>query len=332
MSRRISLPVIPAAFFGMVLGLAGLSTSWRVAHTVWGLPAIVGEILAAIAIVVWAVVAVLYAAKWLAARSDAVTEAFHPVQCCFIGLAGVATMLVAGLLKPYAFGLAATTFILGATWTVAFAVWRTGELWKGGREKAASTPVLYLPTVAGGFVAATIASAFGHPDWGQLALGAATFSWLAIESVIVHRFFTAAEMPVTLRPTMGVQLAPGPVGAVAFISAYPGDPTFFAHALIGYGLLQALVLIRLMSWIREGGFSASFWAFTFGATALSTAPLLLLARGESGMISWIAPVTFAAANVLVVAVAIGTIRLAVQGKLVAKSVSLGKPPLTSIPT
>jgi hypothetical protein len=40
---RIKVPVVPASFFGMVIGLAGLGTAWRWAHQVWGLPAVVGE-------------------------------------------------------------------------------------------------------------------------------------------------------------------------------------------------------------------------------------------------------------------------------------------------
>lgn len=329
MSLRTRLPVAPAAYFGMVLGLAGLSNAWRAAHTVWALPAFVGESLAVLAIAVWALLVGLYAFKWALAREDALTEAFHPVQCCFIGLAGVSTMLVAGLVRPYAEGVAALIFAAGVVWTVAFAVWRTGELWRGGREKAATTPVLYLPTVAGCFVAATISGAMGHADWGQLALGGGAFSWLAIESVIIHRLYTSPEMPAALRPTLGVQLAPAPVAAVAFISVYPGDPMFIAHGLIGYGLLQGAVLLRLTPWLREGGFSPAFWAFSFGATALATAPLLLISRGDTGMIDWVAPVTFGAANLLVLVVAAGTLRLALIGKLFPKHVPIGKPPATT---
>jgi hypothetical protein len=37
---RVKVPVVPASFFGMVIGLAGLGTAWRWAHQVWGLPAV----------------------------------------------------------------------------------------------------------------------------------------------------------------------------------------------------------------------------------------------------------------------------------------------------
>ncbi len=195
---------------------------------------------------------VLFALKWLVGRDEALAEAAHPVQCCFIGLAGVATMLVAGGLLPYARGAALALFAVGAVFTVAFAAWRTGGLWRGERDEAATTPVLYLPSVAGCFVTATIAAALGYADWGQLAFGAGLFSWLAIESVLVRRLYNATSLAGALRPTMGVQLAPPAVGAVAYISVMPGPPDLMAHALIGYGLLQALILLRMVA-VDPGG-------------------------------------------------------------------------------
>jgi hypothetical protein len=51
---RIKVPVVPASFFGMVIGLAGLGTAWRWAHQVWGLPAVVGEAIIWLSVTVWA--------------------------------------------------------------------------------------------------------------------------------------------------------------------------------------------------------------------------------------------------------------------------------------
>ena len=84
------------------------------------------------------------------------------------------------------------------------------------------------------------------------------------------------------------------------------------HAFLGYGLLQALVLVRLLPWIRQEPFAASYWAFTFGATALAVAPLRMIERGDSGAIAALAPLIFVAANVVVGLVAIGTIALLVS--------------------
>jgi tellurite resistance protein len=306
---------VPASFFGLVLGLAGLGNAWRAAHQVWGVPAAVGEVLMLVAAAVWVVLVGLYGLKWIVNRPVARSELDHPVQCCFVGLAGVATMLVAGGAMPYSKSLAEFLFGLGALFTLVFAVWRTGGLWHGGRGPADTTAVLYLPTVAGSFVTGTLAAALGHPDWGQLAFGAGLFSWLAIESVLLHRLLTAPELPAPLRPTLGIQLAPAPVGAVCYLSVTQGAPDWFAHALVGYGLLQAAILLRLLPWIWSGTFTPAYWAFTFGATALATAPLRLLQRGDMAAIATVAPVVFVGANLVVVAIAVATVWLGVRGRL-----------------
>jgi tellurite resistance protein len=309
---------IPAAFFGIVLGLAGLGGSWRAAHRVWGVPAGIGEALMLVATLVWAALVALTAAKWIAARDEALAEMRHPVQCCFVGLIGVATMLVAGAALPYARDLAWVLFVLGSLFTLGFAVWRTGQLWHGERDHGATTAVLYLPAVAGSFVAGSTAAAFGYPDWGQLAFGAGFFTWLAIESVLLHRLYTEPGLPVALRPTLGIQLAPPVVGAVAYLATTSGVPDMLVRAMFGYGLLQALLLLRLLPWIAEQPFAPSYWAFSFGATALATAPILMVERGATGAVATLAPAVFLLVNVVILVLAIGTLRLAIQGRLLPR--------------
>ena len=300
----MKIPTIPASFFGSVLGLAGLGGSWRAAHDAWGLPVWPGEAFYAVAGVTWFVLLLLYVGKWLNARAAAVEEAFHPVQCCFIGLVGVATMLVGAGALPYWRPLAIVLIAAGGLFALGFAMWRTGELWKGGRDPATTTPVLYLPTVAGSFVSAASLGALGHPDWGQAFFGAGLFSWLAIESVLIHRLLTVDPLPPPLRPTLGIQLAPAPVGALAYLSVVQGPPDLLAHALLGYAVLQALVLVRLLPWITKQPFAPSYWAFTFGATASASTALKLVARGDAGPSAAIAPIAFVAANIVVGFVAV----------------------------
>ena len=82
-----------------------------------------------------------------------------------------------------------------------------------------------------------------------------------------------------------------------------------ARALVGYGLLQALLLVRMLPWILRQPFAPSYWALTFGATALATAPLRLIEHGEAGAVATVAPYLFVAANLTVALIAFGTLRL-----------------------
>ncbi|HEY4252560.1 MAG TPA: dicarboxylate transporter/tellurite-resistance protein TehA [Roseomonas sp.] len=305
----------PASYFGMVLGLAGLGNAWRAAAQAWQWPASVAGLIYVIAGVVWLGLTILYVAKAFLAPAKLAAEAAHPIQCCFIGLAGVSTMLIAGALVPnWAFG-AQILFALGFVFTLGFGVWRTGGLWHGERDAGSATAVLYLPTVAGSFVSATVFGALGYPDWGQLAFGAGLLSWFAMESVLLQRLLTGPETPIPLRPTLGIQLAPAPVGATAYLAVGGGTPDVVAHALLGYGLLQLLILIRLSPWVAKAGAVPALWAFSFGATALATAPLRLVAHGDTGAIATLAPILFVAANLFVAALVILTLSLLARGKM-----------------
>jgi tellurite resistance protein len=308
-------PSVPASFFAMVLGLAGLGNDWRAATSAWHAPAAIGETLMAAATLVWAILVALYALKWLYRRAEAIAEALHPVQCCFIGLGGVSTMLIALAVLPYSRPIAWVLFIAGGAFTLGFAVWRMGGLWLGGRDPAATTPVLYLAAAAGGFVAAAGFAVFGYPEWGQLAFGAALLTWFAIESVLLHRLYTLPEMQAALRPTLGIQLAPPTVGAAAYYAVNGNHADLIVNALLGYGILQALILLRLLPWLLKAPFTASYWAFTFGAAALAATPLRMIAHGDTGPATQLAPVLFIAANLTIGLIALGTIRLLLQGRL-----------------
>jgi tellurite resistance protein len=314
-SAGTRLPVLPAAAFGIVLGVVGLAGSWRVATGYWGVSPIVNEAIGVTGAAIWLALIVCYALKWIVFRHDALQELEHPVQCCFVGLVGVTTMLVATVALPLSYGMANALFWLGFAWTALFALWRTGVLWRGGRDPSATTAVLYLPTVAGSFVTGIVGGALGYQGISQLAFGAGFFSWLAIESVLLNRLLTAGEMSEPLRPTMGIQLAPPTVGTVAYLSATTGVPDMLAHAMLGYGLLQAFLMIRILPWVFKQPFIAGYWAFSFGLTALATAVVRMAERDDTALIPLLALPIFVVVNaVIALLVTLTALRL-FRGKL-----------------
>ncbi|MGF6964486.1 tellurite resistance protein TehA-like permease [Paraburkholderia sp. WC7.3g] len=134
--------------------------------------------------------------------------------------------------------------------------------------------------------------------------------------MILHRAAVHEPLPEALRPTLGVQLAPPVVGGVAYMSLTTGTPDLFTYALLGYGLYQALLLLRLLPWIRRQAFVPGYWAFSFGAAALPTMALRLVERGATGPIEFAAPVLFLAANAIIAMLVAKTLQLLVQGKLI----------------
>lgn len=311
---QLSFPSIPAPFFGMILGLGGLSSGWRLATRVWGAPALIAEILAIAAGLIWGLWVLFFAWKWVDDRESALTEFRHPIQSFFIVLAPVATMVAGIALAPDLPRLALVMILAGGAGQLAFSAWATGSLWRGNRDMESITPALYLPTVGGSFVAANACGMYGYPDAGLLYFGAGFLSWIVLESVILQRLLTHS-LPVALRATMGVHLAPPAVGCVAYLGVTQGAPDHLAQFLFGYAMLQALALVRIIPWLREQVFSPAAWAYTFGVSALPAAALRFVERGQSGPISHLALPIFVAANLIIGWIAVRTLILAVNGTL-----------------
>jgi tellurite resistance protein len=127
---RLSRPIVPAGFFGIVLGLAGLAGSWRLAAKVWNVTPAIGEALSLLAAAIWLVLMLFYVAKWIWFRSEALAEFNHPVLCCFVGVIPVTTALVGWAIRPYLYPLALALAIVGIVGQLVFGIYRTGALWK----------------------------------------------------------------------------------------------------------------------------------------------------------------------------------------------------------
>ena len=305
---------IPVSLFGVPVGLMGLAGAWRVGARIWNLPSPIANAIAIVGASTWLILLLLYAQKWRRFRVAAQQEACDPVQSSFVALVWISTMLVAIAALELSRPAAMTVFGVAVVCQLAVGIWLIGRLWQGGQGADFATPALYLPAVGQNFVAASGAAACGWPQLGAWLFGCGLISWLATESVILVRAATRDPVPSGMRTAMGVQLAPPVVGGVAYLSLTTGTPDMAAHMLFGYGLFQAVLLLRLWPWIRQTSFSPAYWSFSFGATALPTMAMRMVERGDSGAMSWAAPILFIASNFMIAYLAVFSLYLLVRGR------------------
>lgn len=294
----MAFPVFPAAFLGAVLGLSGLGQAWRVAATWWGLPAVLGEGILAVATLVWASLLGLYLLRALRDRTGVLAEMQHPVQGGTPALAAVSTLLIVLAVLPYSRAAAWVLAGLGLAWNLGYSLWHTGQLWQGGRQPQDTVPTLYLPTVAGNFTSAAALGALGHADWGWLFLGMGVFSWLSLEPLFVQRFWQAPGLPPPQRATMGIQFAPAAVCAMAWLLLAPGTTEPWLLMLWGYGLFQLALGLRLWRWLGAQPYSAAYWSYTFGICAATVVTLKLAVSGV-GAAQVLALPVFVGANLFI---------------------------------
>jgi tellurite resistance protein len=248
-------------------------------------------------------------------RAEAIAELRHPVQSLFAALVPVAGMLAALALIPFAHAFAEALFVGMLAVQLAVGLWLNGRMWQGGRPPESVTPAIYLPSVAQSFVAAAGSAAFGWTQLGLLFFGVGLLAWLAAESVILQRAALGTPLPAPLRPLLGIQLAPAVVGGGAWMSLTTGAPDVFAWILLGYGLYQASLLLRLLPWIREQAFVPGYWAFSFGVAALPALAMRLVERGATGFVADLAVGLFVAANGVFAVLVVMTLASLGRGRL-----------------
>jgi tellurite resistance protein len=306
---------VPVSFFSMPVGLLAFANTWHVGARLWHLPDDVAQGFTFAGLAVWIGLLALYARKWFAQRADAVAELQHPLQSAFAALVPVSSMLAAVALIPFSRDVATGVFVVALAAQLALGLALNGRLWTGGRPPELVTPAIYLPSVAQSFVAATASATFGWHQLGLLFFGVGLLAWLALESLILQRAAVGTALPVALRPLLGIQLAPAVVGGGSWLALTTGAPDVFAWLLLGYGLYQGLLLLRLLPWIREQAFVPAYWAFSFGTAALPTLAMRMVERGATGLVADLAPALFVAANLVFALLIAATLRLLARGTL-----------------
>lgn len=270
------LQKIPVNLFAIALGLLSLGNGWRNGAPKLGLSPLVGETILAAALIYWAILSLLYLAKILRFPAAVWQEVQDGVQCCFVSLIPITTILAGLALKPYVPLLARILLVAGILGQVGYAAYSSAGLWRGTHTVEATTPAIYLPTVATNLSSAMALGAWGLPTLGYIFLGAGVLSWFSLEAAILLRLRVGPGLAPAKRPVLGIQMAPSFVSCSAYLALNGGQFDPIALGLIGYGILNLLFMLRLLPWILANGFSLSLWAFSFGLGSMAGVGLKLV--------------------------------------------------------
>ena len=243
------------SLFGMALGLLGLSGAWHRLEPA-GVP-LAGPVAAGIlafALGLLALLVLLWLAK--AVRHSAVLrqELPHPVQGALLALMPVALLmavaLAAGRWPPARDALLplALVVLAGQGWMA----WRVvANLSTGKTPPELVTPALYLPTVPGGFVGAMALQALGFHGWATLLMGMGLGAWALLEMRILNRLF-AGPLPLALRPTLGIEMAPAAVGSLAACTLWPALPADALMVMLGVASGPVLAVADALALLERG--------------------------------------------------------------------------------
>ncbi len=304
---------VPASFFSIVVGLAGLGAAWRSAARAYGVSDWLADALLAVSAALF--LGVLAAQAVRAVRGGTLrAELEQPVSGSLAALGPASLLLVAAGVAIHFRDLALVLFWIGAAGQVAAGVWLVGRWLLAAADPKAVTPALHLPAV-GFLLAAVAAGAVGRVDAGWLFFGAGVVLWLVVAAALLDRYVSAGELPAAVRPLVALEIAPPAAALLAWQSLEGGAPDVVSRILLGFALFQALVVARLLGRLRDVPFSASYWAFAFPLAALAAGALRQSAAAPGSVAGALALPLFIVANAVIAAIAWQTIVAASRGKL-----------------
>jgi tellurite resistance protein len=304
----------PVGLFAVPVGLFALGSAWRRSQVFgWSMALPLGDALAGTALLLLAVLLLLYLAKCLSYPRAIAGEFTHPLTGSLMALLPVAMLLcIVYYGEPGHDGW--LLFALPTLLLLGILAFRTVSLVTSGALPANSiTPALYVPPVAGGFVGALALNALGYPGWAALLFGMGLASWGLLEVRVLNRLFEGT-MPEALRPTIGLELAPPTVGTLTVASIWPQLPGDIL--IIGLGLVAGplIAVMARYKWWGKVPFAIGFWSFSFPLAAFSAGVVEVVRRG--GWPPLVGAIGLALASLVIAFLFVRTALLLLRGKLI----------------
>ena len=277
--QQVSTLHLTANLFGLPFGLCGLAQCWSTAGKLAGMPAWPGLTLWALAAVAYLITLAGYGAN-VVATGRVRTELSDPIFAPFTALIFIVPMLIGVAMATYLPEAGAVLFITGLIPTVLLGGWLTGGWILQDITLAQWHPAYFLPTVAGGLIAAGGSAALGYEKLAMLMFGYGTVSWLVLGSILMLRLFTQPALPTPLLPTMAIELAPPVVAGTAWFAINGNEPDGIAYLLAGYGILMVMMQLRLIPAYRRVSFGPGGWAYGFSYAAAVTVTIRWLEAAD----------------------------------------------------
>lgn len=309
-----ALRFLVPGWYALVMGVAGLALAWHQAARAMGAAAEgVALVLAALAALVFAVLAAATVLRGLHHAEAWAEDRRHPVRHTFVATLPISLILLATLAVTLfgAHPLAAALWWAGALAQAWVTWWVLGRWWTA-LPWAGVTPALFIPVV-GNVLVPLAGVPLGHETWAAAQFGVGLLFWPVVTVLLFVRIASHGAWPERLKPTVFILVAPPAVVGLAALRF--GAPEPVAWMLWGAALFSFAWVGKEARAIAALPFSLPHWALSFPLAALAALTLRLAAPGSAVEVLGLA--LLALATLVVAALALGTWRGLRDGTLLA---------------
>lgn len=274
----------PASFFGMIMGVTGLSIAFlQLSKTA---PIFTNVAMGNVIIVAVLMVVLLgvYLYKTIRFFPEVKAEMKHPVKMNFIPAISISLLLLS--VAFYALDLVQISqrlWIIGAVMQISLTYWVLYNwVHHDFFTPEHSSPAWFIPIV--GNIVVPIAGVHHAPmelNWFFFSIG--LVFWIVVKSVVINRIIFHAPMQARLIPTLFIFIAPPAVGFISYLALNDNQLNQFAMILYFFGIAMTLLMLVSLHKFVKLDFALSWWAYTFPVAAMVIASYIMAANsGQIG--------------------------------------------------
>lgn len=314
MEKEQGIRYVPIMLFASVMGLAGMTISFQLAETLYGLHSIFSTILLIITLILFIINSFVLVYRILFYFKDVEADFKHPVKMNFYGTISISLLLLGVL-------------FYGVNDSISFAIWLAGVImqigltliilsnviWDVSFKLPQFNPTWFIPIVGNIVVPlAGVHHASATINWIFFSIGIVfTFIYLTI---FINRIFFQSPLPKMLTPSYFILLAPLGIGVVSYMNLV-GQVDAFVYILYGTAFYLGLLFIFQFRRFIRLPFFLSSWAYLFPTAAVTNATIYMYNETGDVFFSWLIPIQLVGLVVLTIYLLIKTTKLAINGSL-----------------
>ncbi len=312
MSNR--LKDMPISFFGMVMGLAGLTIAWEKASEIYQFSVAIPHTLLIQSILVFIILSGLYLYKGLKFRRALLQEWANPVKMNFIPAISISLLLFSIAFMSISMEVSRVLWASGTILHMVISLvimnsWLHHEKY----EIHHINPAWFIPAV-GNAIVPLAGVPLGYPElsWFFFSIGMAF--WLVLMVIVFNRIIFHMPLPEKLLPTLFILIAPPAVGFLSYIKL-TGELNAFAQVLYNFALFLTILLLSQLPRFARLPFFLSWWAYSFPLAAMSIASMVMMQISGKAFYGYIGLGLLFTLSALVLLLFIKTLNAAQHGKI-----------------
>lgn len=260
--------------FAASMGYCGMCFGWRMAHEIWGAPAVIGEFFGMCALIFYVLIFIEYIRKWRRDAAAVRAEWNSPGKINFFGTFNVSTVLLAAVLAPYNHIIASCFWYVGLAVIMIFS-WILLEYWLKNEQNVTTVTPAWLLAVLGPItipIAGNVLQNPGYHDISVFCVAIGLVTGIPVIALLFAHSVFAKHVADAVQPSLMILMAPFGMGYITYTQTY--QPDHFTELFINAGIFMFWpIAIKVLHVMRHSPFRMGWWACSFPTMAFTNGVL-----------------------------------------------------------